>query len=182
MQKLVRGLKRVNDALMSVERTIMGVCLVLILVLFFLTIIARMVFDSDVPGMEEIVMTMAVWLYCVGAALACYTDTHVSADLIKTMMKTKRAKAIHRLYIFAFNIFISGYFTVLSLEWLSFQAALKPVTAIWRYSLMIPYSSTLFGFIFCDIYFVMHFIKALYVLVTGNPVAEIPDTTTETQA
>ena len=167
-KKLVSWISKANKALIQIETAIMVVSLVIILILFAATILLRMVFKSDFPGMEEIVMALSVWMYMMGCAIACHTESHVSADLIKTIIKTRKPRLIHRIWMYSFNTFIGVYFTILSLQWISFQMLLKPVSTVWRFPLLIPYLSVPFGFIFSSIYFAAHLLWAIYSLVTGR--------------
>ena len=113
--------------MIQIETAIMVVSLVIILFLFAATILLRMVFKSDFPGMEEIVMALSVWMYMMGCAIACHTESHVSADLIKTIIKKRKPRLIHRIWMYSFNTFIGVYFTVLSLQWISFQMLLSSI-------------------------------------------------------
>ena len=97
-KKLVSWISKANKALIQIETAIMVVSLVIILFLFAATILLRMVFKSDFPGMEEIVMALSVWMYMMGCAIACHTESHVSADLIKTIIKTRKPRLIHRIW------------------------------------------------------------------------------------
>lgn len=165
---LMTAVGRVNRFFIQIETAIMVVSLVLILILFAATILLRMVFKSDLPGMEEIVMALSVWMYMMGCAIACHTESHVSADLIKTVIKKRVLRLIHRVWMYGFNTFIGAYFTMLSFEWIAFQSQLNPVSTVWRFPLLIPYMSIPFGFVFSTIYFAVHLIWAVCSLITGQ--------------
>lgn len=104
----------------------------------------------------------------MGCAIACHTESHVSADLIKTVIKKRVPRLIHRVWMYMFNTFIGAYFLILSIQWIAFQMQLKPVSTVWRFPLLIPYLSVPFGFAFSTIYFMVHLLWALYSLVTGQ--------------
>lgn len=167
-KRFVDTIGKGNRLLIHVETVIMVISLVLILILFAATILLRMVFKSDLPGMEEIVMALSVWMYMMGCAIACHTESHVSADLIKTVIKKRVPRLIHRVWMYTFNTFIGVYFLILSVQWVAFQMQLKPVSTVWRFPLLIPYLSVPFGFAFSTIYFAVHLLWALYSLVTGQ--------------
>lgn len=166
--RLMTAVGRANRFFIRIETAIMVVSLVLILILFAATILLRMVFKSDLPGMEEIVMALSVWMYMMGCAIACHTESHVSADLIKTLIKKRVPRLIHRVWMYGINTFIGAYFAMLSFEWIAFQSQLNPVSTVWRFPLLIPYLSIPFGFVFSTIYFAVHLIWAVCSLVTGQ--------------
>ena len=118
MKSIVKTLEKINDIWMKIAASAMNCLLLLILVLFAITIIMRQIFGTNFFGQEEIVTTMAVWIYFIGAAFGTYEDIHVSGDLIKTLMKTRRARAIHRIYCFAINTAIAVVFTYLDIIWI----------------------------------------------------------------
>ncbi len=167
-KKLITAISKANKVLIQFETVIMVITLVAILILFAATIILRSVFKSDFPGMEEIVMGLSVWMYMMGCGVACHTESHVSADLIKSFIKKRVPRLIHRVWLYSICTFIGAYFLILSIQWISFQATLKPVSTVWRFPLMIPYLSVPFGFTFSTIYFAAHLLWALYSLITGR--------------
>lgn len=167
-KRLMTAVGKANRFFIQIETAIMVVSLVLILILFAATILLRMVFKSDLPGMEEIVMALSVWMYMMGCGIACHTESHVSADLIKTVIKKRVPRLIHRVWMYGFNTFIGAYFAMLSFEWIAFQSQLNPVSTVWRFPLLIPYLSIPFGFVFSTIYFAVHLIGAICSLVTGQ--------------
>jgi TRAP-type C4-dicarboxylate transport system, small permease component len=165
---MIDALAKVNQVVLNCKRLAQAICFLLILIIFFITIVARLVFMSDFPGMEEIVMLLAVWLYMFGAALGTYDDTHISADLISTLIKSPRGKAVHKLYVFIVNALIAGYFLNLSWTWFQFNLQMNPLSTVWRFPMVIAYASILFGFFFVFIYTIMHLIVTIQRLVTGN--------------
>ena len=168
MQKALDAIARINRAVMDCERLGQAICFMLILIIFFATIVARLVLMSDFPGMEEIVMLLAVWLYMFGAALGTYDDTHISADLVSTMIKSARGKAVHKLYVFIINALISGYFLNLSWTWFQFNLQMNPLSTVWRFPMIIAYASILFGFLFIFIYTLMHLVKTILRLLKND--------------
>ena len=168
MQKMIAALARINQVAMKFQRLAQAICFLLILAIFFITIIARLVFMSDFPGMEEIVMLLAVWLYMFGAALGTYDDSHISADLVSTLIKSSRGKAMHKLYVFTINALISGYFLNLAWTWFQFNLMMNPLSTVWRFPMLIAYASILFGFVFIFIYTIMHLIITIHKLAQGD--------------
>ncbi len=173
MKSLVKALDKINKVWMTIAGSAMNITLLVILVLFAILIIMRQIFHIQFFGQEEIVTTLSVWIYWIGCAFGTYDDVHVSGDLIKTMMKTRRQKAIQRVYTFTLNTIISGYFLYLAINWLKFQKMLNPMTDALRFPKMWMYASCGVGLIFTTIYFFMHLCKAIYVLATDKPVKEI---------
>ena len=151
----------------------MNIVLLIILLLFGILVVMRQIFGVQFFGQEEIVVALSVWIYFIGAAFGTYDDVHVSGDLIKTLMKTRRSKAIQRIYCFTLNTIIAVGFTYLDLKWLAFQMKLNPLTDALRFPKMWMYAASGVGFVFITIYFFMHLCKAIYVLVTDKPVKEI---------
>lgn len=173
MKSVLKALDKINKVWMMIAGSAMNCILLIILVLFAITIIMRQVFGTNFFGQEEIVTTLAVWIYFIGAAFGTYDDVHVSGDLIKTLMKTRRSKAIQRIYCFTFNTIIAFAFTYLDIVWIQFQLKLNPLTDALRFPKMWMYLSSTVGFVFISIYFFMHLCKAIYVLVTNKPTKEI---------
>ena len=174
MKGILQFFKKANDILMNLESFVSSIALILILVLYFLTIVLRMVFGSDLKGMEELVMLLAVWMYMIGIGMATCKEAHVVADLIKAFLKKRRPRLIHRIWIYAVNSFICIFFLILAVKWIRFQMVLNPKSTVYRFPLLIPYCSIPFGFAFSSIYSVMHLVHALYALVTGKGNGGIP--------
>ncbi len=173
MKSLVKALDKINKVWMMIAGSAMNITLLVILALFAVLIIMRQFFHIQFFGQEEIVTTLSVWIYWIGCAFGTFDDIHVSGDLIKTLMKTRRQKAIQRVYTFTLNTIISGYFLYLAINWLKFQKMLNPMTDALRFPKMWMYASCGVGLVFTTIYFFMHLCKAIYVLVTDKPVKEI---------
>lgn len=173
MKSIIKALDKINNIWMAIAGSAMNIVLIIILILFGILVVMRQVFGVQFFGQEEMVVALSVWIYFIGAAFGTYDDVHVSGDLIKTLMKTRRSKAIQRIYCFTFNTIIAAGFTYLDIKWLMFQAKLSPLTDALRFPKMWMYSASGVGFVFITIYFFMHLCKAIYVLVTDKPVKEI---------
>ena len=170
----LKKLSQINHVFMKILEFAMNCFMAAIPLLFVINIILRGCFKTSLLGAEEIIVLLSVWIYFIGAAFGSYEDRHVSGDLIKTLMKTRRAKAIHRIWIYTLSTLISGGVTALAVRWIEFQTKIKAVTDVLAMPKLFMYYAAVVGFVLMTIYFFIHLCKAIYVLITNRPVKEVP--------
>ncbi len=69
-------------------------CGISVVVLIFSAVIARYFFKTDIYGVEEIILTVAFWLYFAGSINGSMEDSHIKADLMDVYITNHRIKYI----------------------------------------------------------------------------------------
>ena len=95
MKKAFNGFMKV---LAAVEDTIVSICSIAMVFLVFLTVVLRYIFKTQIVGMEELIMLVAVAVYFIGAALGSREESEINADLISLFIKKPKGTAILRAY------------------------------------------------------------------------------------
>ncbi|MFZ5946091.1 MAG: TRAP transporter small permease [Bacillota bacterium] len=67
-------------------------CSIASVVLIFSAVIARYVFHRDIYGIEEIILTIAFWLYFAGSVSGSMEDSHIKADILDVYVSNHRVK------------------------------------------------------------------------------------------
>jgi len=145
VNKIVRG-----------SSIVMRVLMCLVILIYFVTVVLRNVFNTDFYGMEEIIMLVAVWMYALGGIRGSYDGVHISADLIQASVKSERGKIIHHLYKYTVCAVVTTILTYWTWNWLVWVTQTNPVSTAYRFPLIWAYSSLLVLFGFSAIFFFRH--------------------------
>ena len=112
----MKTLKKINDGFIKVSEYIAFVISAVVCGMIVWWAAKRYLLHGEFYGAEELILAIAFWMYFIGAYIATYEDSHISADLFTGMLKTEKGKLIAKLV----RLFISlGAFGVLT--WLSYN-------------------------------------------------------------
>ena len=119
----------------------------------FVEIVSRYVFHNSFFGLEHFIGFASMWIYFIGSAYGSYERSHVKAELIRTIIHSKRAYNIIRAVSAAVSTAVSGIFVVWSYEFCMDSIAMKETT--WAYHVPMVYfqASLLIGGILMAAYF-----------------------------
>ena len=126
--------------------------------------VMRYVFSVDFYGSEELIMLTAFWLYFMGASLATREDTHISADLITSLMKTERQRKILKTVQHSISLAISVLATTWAYNYIAWSLARNPKTAVLKFPIIWLQFPILVFFIFSSLYLAGHVIRDIRAL------------------
>lgn len=106
---------------LQVIRTGIFICAVVDIVVMFVAVLMRYVFHEDFFGYEEILLTVILWMYYLGAAYATYNETHIRGDIASFLFKTGKQKKFYNISMVAFSIIIMSFWIVWGFQYASWN-------------------------------------------------------------
>lgn len=79
-------------------------------------IFTRAALDAPVFGLEELVLMGAMWLYMIGAVLACRERSHLTADFVQVITSNKNVISGMRLLSTCISLFMAVMFAMWSFD------------------------------------------------------------------
>ncbi|WP_175507923.1 TRAP transporter small permease [Halomonas korlensis] len=130
---LFASIDNVIASFMKFAVTVMGIFVAFAMVI---GIVARALLGIQVFGLEELVLTAAMWLYMLGAALASRERSHLSADFIEAFSKNKTLPHVTRLIATGLSVVLAVFFVTWSYSlfaWGVEKGQVTPVFSIPQY-------------------------------------------------
>lgn len=118
---------------MKVAVAVMGIFVSFAMVI---GIVSRSLLGVQVFGLEELVLTAAMWLYMLGAALASRERSHLSADFIEAFSSNETLHDATRLVATALSVVMAAFFVTWSYSlfaWGVEKGQVTPVFSIPQY-------------------------------------------------
>ena len=113
---MVNGVKRFNSGLVAAQRSFLFLLMVLLTTAMLAEVVTRYFFGIALFGMEQFVGYTAVWVYFIGAAYGSYERSHVKAEIIGMLIKSKRKLMLDRAASAAVAVFVSCVLAKWSLD------------------------------------------------------------------
>ena len=157
--------------LLTVQKTIVVFCSLLLAFVFLAVVILRYVFQADLFAYEEWVLVAAFWLYFIGGAQGSFEGSHIKADFINAWIGNARAKWILGNVTLAMEVFVGAvlsYWAVLMVLEDVAKYPDWPATVAWKIPFVLPRFGIMLGLFLMTFYTVLH----LYVAVRRGPAAE----------
>ncbi|MBR6800036.1 MAG: TRAP transporter small permease subunit [Firmicutes bacterium] len=154
--------KKIWDALLTIEKTIMIIASIGVVALIFISVIMRYLFDSGFKGMEELIVLVAFWIYFMGATYGSYENSHITADILTVFIKNETVKTVidfARHVITTVILFAVSYCTV---ELIAYTASSGAVSAVLKIPMSIVYLPIYIGL------FMMNFYSLVHIFQTGS--------------
>lgn len=120
-------------AFMKVAVVVMGIFVSFAMVF---GIVSRSFLGVQVFGLEELVLTAAMWLYMLGAALASRERSHLSADFIEAFSSNETLHEVMRLIATVLSVVMAAFFVTWSYSlfaWGLEKGQVTPVFSIPQY-------------------------------------------------
>lgn len=122
------------------------------------TVLMRYVFRTDLFGMEEVILTVTMWFYFLGAANGSKEDTQIRADIVNVMIKNRNIKWSLQLITRVIEIVVLIFFIVMTVRLLVINYVRFPTTPGLKIPFLVPQAAMLLGFLLMLFYAVGHFI------------------------
>lgn len=133
-----------------------------LVILVFMIVLTRYVFNISIMGLDELALISAMWLYMTGALIASQRAEHIVVDFIPKSLKSEFSRNFHQRFVALIMVATTLMFIYLSWEMLKFSLRLPQTTAGLRIPKIIPISAVIVASIGCFAY-------ALRDLITGKP-------------
>ncbi len=164
-------LKKVNDVFIKVSEYVAFVLSAIVCGMIVWWAAKRYLLHGEFYGAEELILSLAFWMYFIGAYIATHEDSHISADLLTGMLKSERAKLIAKLVRLAISLFAFVFLAKLSWDFVAFDIRLHKVSTMYRFPVAWIHVVLPISFILSCLYTVAHMVDAsisLYHLRTDS--------------
>lgn len=167
-------LKRLHDRLYWGLEQLMFFTSASVCMMIIAGAVLRYVFHKDFFGSEDLILLCASWMYYVGSAAATYEDSHISADMISSLLKKHRkAQLIHKIVILAISLILFSILARWAFVYVVWSIAKGQRSAVYRIPMAFCQSAMLLSFVLSVIYTLMHLfnkIKELCLLEKGEDI------------
>ena len=134
----------------------LGACILILAAAFM-----RYVLHMDFYGVEELIILSAYWLYFIGASLATREDSHISADMLTSLIKSPRKQRIVKTAQHAISLAISVLGSVWAYNYLAWSFARSPKTQVLKIPIVWMQTPILIFFVLSNCYLLGHLIADL---------------------
>ena len=165
-----------------IQRVFLGLSCFVIVVLITAAIFLRYVLKTDLYGLEEIEITLAMWIYFAGAVYGSYEGSHITADIMSTILKNEKALWALRIFIAAVSLGVGIFFCMWAFQYWDLVVRIGGHTPGLKIPLPLQRFPLVLGFVLMTVYNIYHLICAV---LNRKPVimdAEGEDTTEEDSA
>jgi TRAP-type transport system small permease protein len=142
-------------AVMKVAVVVMGIFVSFALVF---GIVSRSFLGVQVFGLEELVLTAAMWLYMLGAALASRERSHLSADFIEAFSRNETLNEVIHLIATTLSLVMAVFFVTWSYSLFAWGLEKGQVTPVFSIPQYFSQSSLFVASILLLIYMLRDFI------------------------
>jgi TRAP-type C4-dicarboxylate transport system permease small subunit len=167
-QHLSPGWSRFVDRLVTIKSWLLAIGCIIMAGTFFLVVIFRYGFGSDLFAYEEWLLIICFWMYFAGAAMGTYDGSHVNADLLTYVIKDPRKAHVRAVIIGGIEFIIAMALVYWSALMIIDEIDSYPrwrATIALRIPFFVPRLAMLVGFATMAFYSLLH----LIVLVKTGP-------------
>lgn len=164
------GLSRFVNNMITVKTWFLVAGCLIMAVTFFLVVIFRYGFNSDLFAYEEWLLIICFWMYFLGSAVGTYDGSHVTADLLSYVITDPKKAHVRALIIGAIEVTVSCVLVYWAVLMLIDEIASYPrwrTTIALRIPFLVPSFAIFAGFSLMAFYSALH----LYALWKSGPVA-----------
>lgn len=117
-------------------RHVVGIMFFIIIAVTCTQVICRYVFNNSLVWSEELVRFLVVWMCMIGAAIACFDDSHMTINTFLAKMPVKLQFSLYSLRQFAILAFCLmsslSSFKLVRTAWNTTSGALGIPMGLWR--------------------------------------------------
>jgi TRAP-type C4-dicarboxylate transport system, small permease component len=162
---LARGMQKTYQLFLFLS----GAAIVLAMIA---TVLMRYVFRTDLFGMEEVILTVAIWFYFLGAANGSMEDSQISADITTVFIKSEKIKLYLKIFTRVIEIVVLVFLIVMTARLLHTNYVRFPTTRGLKIPYIVPQAAILVGFVLMLFYSIGH----LLVDLSSKAKSGAPDT------
>lgn len=149
LAKIDRGLLKFFDVIMAFAN--IAICAMILIGAFL-----RYVLSKDFYGQEELVLMIAFWMYFIGSAVASKEGSQVSADLISSVLKSERQRAVLALLRTIITTLLFILLTKWAWDYVLWSISLGPTTAVYKLPMSLQHAALLVSFFLSALYEIEH--------------------------
>lgn len=149
-------LSKIDQGLLKLFNAIMACANIAICAMILIGAFMRYILSKDFYGMEELVLLIAFWMYFIGSAVATKEDTQVSADLITSVLKSERQKAVLALIRTVITTLLFCLLTKWAWDYLLWSISMRPTTAVYKLPMALEHAALLVSFFMSVLYEIEH--------------------------
>lgn len=158
--------KRFEDSLLwrvplYIQRGFLGISGLTIVVLITVAIFLRYVLKTDLYGLEEIEITLAMWIYFAGAVYGSYEGSHITADILSTVIKNEKVLWILRIAIAAISLAVGIFFCMWAFKYWDLVLRIGGHTPGLKIPLPLQRFPLVLGFVLMTVYNIYHLVCAI---------------------
>ncbi|KAA0015808.1 TRAP transporter small permease [Salinicola corii] len=158
LKKFFANLDYITSKILGVVAIVASASLVL---LVFMIVLARYVFNVSVIGLDELALLAAMWLYMTGAVIASRRAEHIVVDFVPKALKYEFLSKLHQRFVAIVMLLTTVMFMYLAWDMLKFSLRMPQTTAGLRIPQIISQAAVIIASIGCFAY-------ALRDLITGK--------------
>lgn len=172
----MKTLKKINDGFIKVSEYAAFVLSAVVCAMIVWWAAKRYLFASEFYGAEELILALAFWMYFIGAYIATYEDSHISADLFTGMLKTDKGKNIAKILRLCISLLAFALLTWLAWDFLAFDISMHKITVMYRFPQAYIHAVLPLSFALSCLYTIAHIIQTVIALVEDGkkPQGELP--------
>jgi len=160
MGGISKSLKILGEWSATIQEGLLFFLMSLLSVAMLAEVLTRYLFKTSLFGVEQFIGYAAVWLYLIGASYGTYERSHIKAEFINVIVKSKRKRDIIRTISAALSTFMSAIFTKWSWSYCVESVLTKETTPTHNVPMIYFQSALLVGAALMTIYFLWEMIEA----------------------
>jgi TRAP-type C4-dicarboxylate transport system permease small subunit len=125
------------------------------------TVLMRYIFQTDLFGIEEIILAVTIWFYFLGGANGSMEDSQICADVLTVLVKNETTRWALRLFTRVVEMVVLMFFIVLTTQLLITNYIRFPTTQGLKIPYIVPQMSIWVGFVLMFLYAAGHLIADL---------------------
>lgn len=158
----------VTRALLKVEEYVVVITGLTACILIMTSAFMRYVLSKDFYGAEELIILCAFWLYFIGSALASREDSHLTADLLVSLIKTPWRKAALNIVRHGLSLVISLIVTFWTYKYIAWILHMGPHTPVLKFPTILMQIPILISFVLMNLYILGHLIRDIQGISAGR--------------
>lgn len=152
MKFVTTVLTPIDRALDATKKTVAVLLSIAVASLMVLEVITRYVLGEPLFGLEEITLICVMWLYMIGASMACRERSHLKAELIQLLVKSKNVLKAMQVFTTFISFVMAIFITQWALDLVLWGLEKKQATPVFEIPWVVSQSSLLFGGVFFAVY------------------------------
>lgn len=147
---------KIEEGMMKLFSVIMAGSNLAICCMILIGAFLRYVLKKDFYGQEELVLLIAFWMYFIGSAVATRENSQVSADLVTSLMKTEKQKAVLILVRTLLTTVLFGILAKWAYDYFLWSVSMRPTTAVYKLPMYIAHFPLFLSFALSVLYELVH--------------------------
>ena len=171
----VAVLAQLDRALSVSKKTAATVLSVAVAVLMAIEVFTRYVMGEPLFGLEEITLMCVMWLYMIGAAMACRSRSHLKAELIQLLVRRQGGLRAVRVLTTLISLVMAVFITLWSFDLVVWGLEKQQSTPVFQIPWVVSQSSLFVGGMFFTLYFLRDLVVDVRTMFGQADMPQEPD-------